>query len=137
MSCCTRRLEVRPPPLCVSWVSYLRELDESLTHLPTSLPFSGPPSSSERRRSGFLHGDWGYRVVDVSAEQARRKMLDEEENVLRGYGRSGKGRMRGERWGRGESSAAAVASSTPRSAASEPTRKVYGAWGINDERPGT
>ena len=54
----------------------------------------------EHARS-MLHGDWAYRVVDVSREEARRKMREEEENVLRGYGRDGRGRRTGEVWGRG------------------------------------
>lgn len=51
---------------------------------------------------GYLHGDWNYRVIDVSKEAAKRQMREEEENVLRGWGRQGQGRRRGERWGRGE-----------------------------------
>lgn len=77
--------------------------------------------------SGFLHGDWGYRVVDVSKEQAVRRMREEEESVLRGYGRSGRGRMRGERWGRGRLGAGTGPGPT------EEPRRVYGAWGGNGD----
>ena len=85
----------------------------------------------EHARS-MLHGDWAYRVVDVSQEAARRKMRDEEENVLAGYGRDGRGRRRGEVWGRGLTREADPEGGT--GAKKEPKRKVYGAWGQDDER---
>ncbi|KAL7412948.1 organic solute transporter Ostalpha-domain-containing protein [Mrakia frigida] len=86
----------------------------------------------EHARS-MLHGDWAYRVVDVSREEARRKMREEEENVLRGYGRDGRGRRRGEVWGRGlpgrrgrgevDGEGSGVAEGKKKD-----TRKVYGAY---------
>lgn len=88
----------------------------------------------EHARS-MLHGDWAYRVVDVSREEARRKMREEEDNVLRGFPRDGRGRNAGESWGRGrrvreeEAGAGTVAEGKKKEG-----RKVYGAWGGNDER---
>jgi hypothetical protein len=83
----------------------------------------------------MLHGDWAYRVVDVSREEARRKMREEEDNVLRGFPRDGRGRTAGESWGGGrrareeEAGAGRVAEGKKKEG-----RKVYGAWGGDDER---
>ena len=112
--------------------------------LPADASGGGDEDDEEERRQaeldeqlyeharGMLHGDWAYRVVDVSREMARNKMRAEEENVLAGYGRDGRGRRRGEVWGRGLTREADAEGGT--TTKKEPKRKVYGAWGQDDER---
>lgn len=58
-------------------------------------------------------------------------MWDEEQNVLKGYGRLGQGRVRGERWGRGVQEVVDIAFGGKKKLSEG--RKVYGAWGGGDD----
>ncbi|CED82501.1 Predicted seven transmembrane receptor-rhodopsin family [Phaffia rhodozyma] len=117
----------------------------SIASSPSGTPSEGIQGQRQRQGSeeesqealyaearGYLHGDWSYRVIDVSKEDARRRMREEEDNVLAGFGRRGEGRRQGERWGRGLTRGV---NDKDKNKSSE--RKIYGAFGGGDERLAT